>query len=372
MKTMRPTLISFTSFKSFTPLTLLTGALLSASLLAVSPAHAASELLMENKVLAALVEQVMQPMANDFAKSSAALAHKSEAYCQGKAKLDELRTAWRNTQANWQPLEMMPIGPVSENRLHRQVNAWPLRVNLLEPLLKDDASASVDRVRRMGAAAKGLPAVEYLLFDAHERLSAHCGVLKALTGHISGEAQKLERAWKDPKDGYGQQLANAGRPGYTEIFADTEQAYSDLINLLIAGLDTVKTVKLGKALERSTDGPSLERIESWRSGTTLDNIANNLRGFEQVFFGQGENGLGLDDYLASIERPGLARVIGNQLNSVKRALADVRPPLQTALTDQRDAVAALLKEVTRLQYLMETEVAPALNVDLGFNANDGD
>src|SRR5690606_6480635 len=221
-------------------------------------------------------------------------------------------------------------------------------------------------------AAKGLPAVEYLLFDAHDRLTSYCGTLKALTGHISQEAQKLERAWKEPQGGYGRQLANAGRPGYTEIFADTEQAYSDLINLLIAGLDTVKTVKLGKALERSTDAPSLERIESWRSGTTGDNIANNLRGFEQVFFGHGENGLGVDDYLASLERPGLARVIRNQLNNVERALADMRPPLQTALTEQRDAVAALLKEVSRLQYLMETEVAPALNVDLGFNANDGD
>lgn len=327
---------------------------------------------MQNKVLGALVEQVLQPMADNFARSSAELAKQSSAYCQNKATLDDVRAAWYQAQSSWQPLEMMPIGPVSENRLHRQINAWPVRVNLMQPLLKDDASVNVERVRRIGAAAKGLPAVEYLLFDTPDRLASHCGALKALTAQIAEEGQKLDRAWKEPRGGFGRELAQAGLPGHTEIFADADQAYSDIVNLLIAGLDSVKTVKLGKVIENSTNGPSLERIESWRSGNTLNNISNNLRGFEAVFFGKGENGLGLDDYLNSMERPGLVRVIRNQLNSVKRALAAVRPPLQTALTEQRDAVAALHKEVSRLQYLMETEVAPALNVDLGFNANDGD
>lgn len=364
MKTMRPLLISF--------IPLVTGSLLSTSLLAAAPAPAVKDLPPANQVLGALVEQVMRPMANDFARRSAELASHSQAYCQGKVTLDALRDTWRRTQAQWQPLEMMPIGPVSENRLHRHINAWPVRVNLMQPLLKDDASVNVERVRRIGAAAKGLPAVEYLLFDTHERLASHCGALQALTAQINEEAQKLDRAWKEPNGGFGRELAQAGLPGHTEIFADADQAYSDIINLLIAGLDSVKTVKLGKAIDNSANGPSLERIESWRSGNTLENIANNLRGFEAVFFGKGEDGKGLDDHLVELERPGLVRVIRNQLNAVTQALSEVRPPLQAALTEQRDAVSALHKQVHRLQYLMETEVASALNVDLGFNANDGD
>jgi len=227
-------------------------------------------------------------------------------------------------------------------------------------------------VRRMGAAGKGLPAIEYLLFEASDRLSGNCNALNALTAQINEEAQGLNRAWREPKGGFGRQLARAGQPGYREIFSDADQAISDIVNLLIAGLDSVKTVKLSKALERSTDTPALERIESWRSGTSLDHIAANLHGFEAVFFGKGKTKIGLDDYLVSLDRPGLARVIRSQLDTAKEALANVRPPLQTALTEQRDAVVVLHKEISRLQYLMETEVAMALKVDLGFNANDGD
>lgn len=341
-----------------------------AAALPASPAQGATTELSKNQVLGELVEQVMQPMVADFAQSSARLADQSRAFCREKAKLKDLQAAWRNTQSSWQALEMMPIGPVSENRLQRHINAWPLRPNLLEPLLKDEAS--VERVRRMGAAGKGLPAVEYLLFDANDRLPAHCAALDTLTAQINEEAQKLNRAWKNPKGGFGRQLARAGMPGYREVFADADQAISDIVNLLIAGLDTVKTVKLGKVLERSTDRPALERIESWRSGATLDHIADNLRSFENVFFGTGKAALGLDDYLASLDRPGLSRVIANQVAAVKKAQANIRPPLQSALTEQREAVVILHKEISRLQYLMETEVATALKVDLGFNANDGD
>lgn len=344
---------------------------LAVSLLAPAAQGATTDL-PKTKVLGKFANNVMLPMVSGFAASSNELAAKSRAYCQGQARLEHVQAAWRKTQFHWQPLEMMPIGPVSENRLHRHINAWPLRVNLLEPLLKDSAGANVERVRRMGAAGKGLPAVEYLLFEASDRLSQNCNALNALTAQINEEAQGLDRAWREPKGGFGRQLARAGQPGYTEIFSDADQAISDVVNLLIAGLDSVKAVKLGKAIERSADAPALERIESWRSGASLDHIAANLQGFEAVFFGKGKAAIGLDDYLASLDRPGLVRVIRVQLDAIEKALAAVHRPLQTALMEQREAVVALHKEVARLQYLMETEVASALKVDLGFNTNDGD
>lgn len=328
---------------------------------------------MQQRVLEQLAVQVMQPMTEDFATAGARLASASREFCSGKARLAEVQTAWRNTQSAWQALEMMPIGPVSESRLHRHINAWPVRVRLMKPLLEDDAGASVEKVRRMGAAAKGLPAVEYLLYEESESLSqAHCGALNALTGHIGHQAKALAMAWKEPEGGFARQLANAGRPGLGDTFASTDQAMSDIVNLLIAGLDTIKIRKLGRAMEKSTDEPALARIESWRSGTSLANIAANLHAFDLVFFGKGEDGVGLDDYLASIDRPGLGRAIARQVGVTQEALADVRPPLYTAVIEQPEAVAALHKEIAWLQYLMETEVAGALNVDLGFNANDGD
>lgn len=356
---------------SHTALLFGTGFLFSMCLSAASAAQMGDETGMQQRVLRQLAEQVMRPMTEDFAVAGSRLAATSRDFCQGKAKVAGVQSAWRNTQSAWQALEMMPIGPVSENRLHRHINAWPVRVRLMKPLLEDDANASVEKVQRMGAAGKGLPAVEYLLYEENEQLrESHCGALNALAGHISREAQSLAKAWKEPDGGFARQLANAG-PG-NETFARADQAMSDIVNLLIAGLDTIKIRKLGKAMEKSTDEPALARIESWRSGTSLANIANNLHAFELVFFGKGKDGVGLDDYLTSIGRPGLGRAIARQVKVGQKALANIRPPLHTAVIEQPEAVASLHKEISWLQYLMETEVAGALNVDLGFNANDGD
>ena len=334
---------------------------------------AGDETAVQQRVLKQLAQQVMRPMAEDFATAASRLESASRDFCRGQVKLDQVQSAWRSTQSAWQALEMMPIGPVSENRLHRHINAWPVRERLMKPLLEDDANASVEQVQRMGAAGKGLPAVEYLLYEENRQLrNSHCGALTALTGHISQEAQSLAKAWKEPNGGFARQLANAGQLGHGGTFASADQAISDIVNLLIAGLDTIKIRKLGKAMGKSTDEPALARIESWRSGSSLANIADNLRAFEQVFFGKGEDGIGLDDYLASLERPGLGRAISRQVEATRLALADVRPPLHTAVIEQPEAVAALHKEISWLQHLMETEVASAMKVDLGFNANDGD
>lgn len=167
-------------------------------------------------------------------------------------------------------------------------------------------------------------------------------------------------------------MAEAGQYPQNSPFASADQALSDVVNLLIAGLDALKSRKVGKPLEKSSDGAALERIESWRAGTSLDHIRDNLRGFELLLFGPGKDGFGLDDYLARIERPGLARVIRGELDTAQKALAAIRPPLQNAVTSQRKQVEQLHKSLGRLQYLMETEVADALKVDLGFNTSDGD
>ena len=293
--------------------------------------------LAKNEVLAHLTENVLQPMAREFARASVALAGRSEAYCRRQAKLNTVQGAWHLAASHWQKLEMIPIGPISEQRLQRHINAWPHRVRLLEPLLNSEPPIQTDQIRRLGAAAKGLPAVEYLLFEKPELLSSHpgrCSALQALTAQISEEAQRLAKEWHDPKGGYSQQLAQAGQL-QDRVFASADQTISDIVNLLISGLETVKTRKLGKALEKSTDTAAIERIESWRANASLAHIADNLRGFEAVFFGAGSAGTGLDDYLASVERAGLARVIASQLATARQALAAIHLPLQQALTEQQ-------------------------------------
>jgi predicted lipoprotein len=334
----------------------------------------------QRQLLHHLANHVLLPLTEDFATAAKRLSVASQAYCRDKGDLQSVQAAWREAQSTWQPLEMLQIGPTIERRSQRHINFWPVRPRLLEPLLADAKTIEETRLDTLGAAGKGLPALEYLLFEEaakkpaqkKPRAKTHCNVLQALSIQLKDEAQELAADWRQPNGGFARQLAEAGQYPQDGAFASSDQALSDVLNLLIAGLDAVKIRKLGKPLEKSGDEVALERIESWRSGTSLEHIRDNLRGFEMVFFGAGKTGTGVDDYLAAIERPGLARVVRQEFDSAQKALTAIRGPLQEALTSQRDDVEALHKAIGRLQHLLETEVADALKVDLEFNANDGD
>lgn len=324
---------------------------------------------------------VMLPLTQDFAAAADRLSGTAQAFCTGQRALRDVQAAWRDAQSAWQPLEMLQLGPAIERRTQRQVNFWPVRPTLLEPLLADANPIDAERIDALGASAKGLPALEYLLFPADKtgaNPKKHCNAVQALAGQVKAEAQGLAAGWRgtdggDSGDGgFARQLSEAGQHPQNSPFASADQALSDVVNLLIAGLDALKSRKVGKPLEKSSDGASLERIESWRAGTSLDHIRDNLRGFELLVFGPGKDGFGLDDYLARVDRPGLARVIRGELDAAQKALSAIRPPLQNAVVSQRRQVEQLHKSLGRLQYLMETEVADALKVDLGFNTSDGD
>jgi predicted lipoprotein len=334
----------------------------------------------QRQLLQHLANHVLLPLTENFATAAEKLSAASQTYCRGKGDLQSVRIAWREAQSAWQPLEMLQIGPTIERRSQRHVNFWPVRPTLLEPLLADAKPLEPAMLETLGAAGKGFPALEYLLFaegaanSAQKKTfaKAHCNVLQALSIQLKDEALGLAADWRKPNGGFARQLAEAGQHPQDGAFASADQALSDVLNLLIAGLDAVKTRKLGKPLEKSGDEVALERIESWRSGTSLEHIRDNLRGFEMVFFGGAKGGTGLDDYLAAIERPGLARVVRQEFDGTRKALAAIRAPLRQALISQRKETEALHKAVSRLQHLLETEVADALKVDLDFNANDGD
>lgn len=334
----------------------------------------------QRQLLQHLANRVLLPLTEEFATAAEKLSAASHAYCRDRSDLQSVRIAWRDTQSAWQPLEMLQIGPTIERRSQRHVNFWPVRPKLLEPLLADAEPVEPATLETLGAAGKGLPALEYLLFaegtadSAQKKMPAktHCNALQALSIQLRDEALGLAADWRQPNGGFARQLAEAEQHPQDGAFASADQALGDVLNLLIAGLDAVKTRKLGKPLEKSGNEAALERIESWRSGTSLDHVRDNLRGFEMVFFGGAKDGMGLDDYLTAIERPGLARVVRQEFNATRKALAAIRVPLRQALMSQRNETEALYKSVSRLQHLLETEVADALEVDLEFNANDGD
>lgn len=327
-----------------------------------------------------LSEGVWVPLSQEFRDSAATMAEVAQTRCRSAGGVESMQQAWRALQRAWQPLEVAQFGPVVERRTQRHVNAWPVRPRLLEPFLENArVTGRFDSggLQRLGVSGKGLPALEYLLFPVAQDGAvpfdaSACPVIAGLANQIADEAQELLDQWTQPDGGFAHQLG-ATLQTSGEQFSAGDQALSDLINLMIAGLELVKTRKLAKPMEQGSDrDAALERIESWRSGSSLENVARNLDGLEKAFFGGGKNQIGLDDYLIGIRRPNLSRLVREDLDAARRALASITLPLEDAVVKERDKVGVLLKAVTALQARLESDIAEALKVDLGFNTADGD
>ncbi|WP_137940199.1 imelysin family protein [Chitinivorax sp. B] len=293
-------------------------------------------------------------------------------------KLQQVRQAWRETARAWAAMEVFQIGPVIERRTARQIDGWPTRPKLLQPLL-DGGTLDAERIDQTGSAGKGLPALEYLLFPektqdqavARNLKGRPCQVLVALADGVKREAVGIQHDWKAPNGGFANQLGQAGKL-QDGMFANEAQALGDMVNLLIAGIDYVRLRKLEKPLDKSTDEVALDRVEAWRSGESTRLLEANLAGFARVFFGHGLHGIGLDDYLLGIEKPILVRRVREQLAATQAAVTAIGMPIDHALADAPERVKAAQDALRKLQHLLEVDLADALQVDLSFNANDGD
>jgi predicted lipoprotein len=161
--------------------------------------------------------------------------------------------------------------------------------------------------------------------------------------------------------------AAAGNDAY---FA-AEDASGDLLKSLHTALQGVIALKLEAPLGASIEEAKSRRAESWRSGLSLANVRANLETADALYaapggFSAALKALTKDDELDRALRQGFERAFA-QLDAIGL-------PLPAAVEDPaaRAQVEALLAEVKGLRQLVTEQLAPALDLLVGFNAMDGD
>ena len=109
-----------------------------------------------------------------------------------------------------------------------------------------------------------------------------------------------------------------------------------------------------------------EALESRFARISTPNIAANLRGFRAIFQGCGTDnvGLGFDDWLSAVGRDDLAKSMLEALSGAEAAVADLDPPLEQALVEDRAKVQVVYDAVKKLTDLLKTEFVTVLDLGL--------
>jgi uncharacterized protein len=328
------------------------------------------------------------PQATEFEARSAALTPAVQAVCNASARdatsrLDAARTGWRATAISWDHLTAVAIGPLIERRSQRQLDFNPTRPALIAAAI-DAAPADAAAMERIGTPAKGLPALEWLLWQ-QPRLatSPACGYAVQVAADIEREARALAVAYRQAAD----------RPWDDE--SEALAAMSEIVNQWVAGVERLRFAQMEKPLKKA--GASVPVFPRALSGSSAASWAAQWQSLRAVgLFANGVDGdVDLRRRAAAAPQPGMALVPletylrGKGRNSVANALvaagaqvdAAIKPLIRSA-TGARPAgvrrapdagrVMAASTELAALKRLAEAQLAPALQVSLDFTSADGD
>ncbi|MBM7061653.1 imelysin [Pseudomonas sp. UL073] len=325
---------------------------------------------------AALAQQVILPTYSRWVEADRQLAQSALAFCSGKVDLAQARADFYAAQKAWAELQPLMVGPLAEGNQAWRVQFWPDKKNLVarqvEQLVKSQPQIDASALEKSSVVVQGLTAYEYILFDSQIDLAdsatklRYCPLLEAIGERQQHLAEDILARWNN-KDGMLEQLSKFPNPRY----ADAHEAIAELLRVQVTAIDTLKK-KLGTPLGRLSKGiPQPLQAEAWRSEASLSNIAAGLASAEALWSGVDNHGI---RGLLGAEQKELATRIDAAYAEARQKLAAIKPPLSELLASEagRQQVGDFYDSLNRVHRLQESDLAKALGVQLGFNANDGD
>lgn len=337
------------------------------------------------RVNADLLEHHVLPRYEHLADAASAFAASAAAFCTGGQGVDlsTVRERYHDIMDAWMAVQHIDFGPVELLMRSFRLYFWPGSrgkvADALHSLTSEglDEALSKEKFSAASVAVQGLPAAEYLLYEAFDAKTAEaagtpqCATLTAIGNNLESMAAGIVADWRGGNMGFANAFLN---PGADNIHYDSHRSATlELFKSLHGGLETVADVRLGPAAGESVDTARPALAESRASDRALRNIVIILEALEALYLGDGGAGLsemvvnhGGDDKLDPLMR--------KAFRLTTESARAVEPPLEEAVADagRRPAVDTLLTRVRALAQITGERVAPALGVAVGFNARDGD
>jgi predicted lipoprotein len=323
-------------------------------------------------MVAAIVNERILPEHEAFVAAAGAqqAAVAELAAAPGPATLAAAQDRWRAAAEAWAAIE--PFQLRFSMLVSSEIKKWPINVAFVEELLAGATPVDASALSMAGSTAKGMAALEYLLFAPGDEAA----VLAALTAsprrldYAAAVADDLARLsenllylWSPEGDGHAQALIDASLSPNNMVAG----SISMLTNEMIAQLEGIVKTRLSYPLH-GTDGLARpEAVESPYAGHSVPLIVANLATMEAVF---EEDLAPYVTYLAGDDQ--LAAAIRAQFDRTFAALAALTLPLETAVVDDPDAVAAARDEVRNLLRLIKVDLANQMGITVTFSDNDGD
>ena len=314
------------------------------------------------------------PRAQDFDRSAHALVPAVAALCaapasDSQAALQAARAAWQTTTRAWERLAAVSVGPVIARRSQRAIDFTPTRPALIEKALATQPQGA-KAFERVGTPAKGLPALEWLLWTRPAQPGTPaCSYTHEVAQDLAREADALTKAFTDA----------AGTDwGAEDEQEQSTQAISEFVNQWVGGIERLRWAQMEKPL-RATQTTSNAHAPDYprsASASTLAAWAATWSGLRSVTVladgaavpAPGSALVPMDIFLRGKGLNPLADKLRQATDKVDASMAQV----QKTGVQNKAAIQQTARDLAALKFLAESEVAPAMQVSIGFSDADGD
>ncbi|WPU95317.1 imelysin family protein [Mucilaginibacter sabulilitoris] len=286
------------------------------------------------------------------------------------------QTAFKASYLQWQSTSEFDFGPAADVTLRANTNTYPLDVGQVNDNI---TAGTYDPDFLKNLSAKGLPALDYLLFgtgvDNNAILLQYTSDAKAanrkaylakLSAELKTNITKVTAAWNGA---YKATFLNATG---TDVGSSTGQ----LINQLVFDYEILKNYEIGIPAGVQSMGTTFpEKVQAYNAKISVQLALAHLQAILDIY--TGKDGIGLDDYLISAKAKAsdgssLNDTILKQFATAKTKLQILKDPLSDNIKNNNAAVTAAYTELQKLTVLLKTDMTSSLGILITYGDNDGD
>ena len=277
--------------------------------------------------------------------------------------LNNLRNSWKETKSTWERLESFDIKSTKQLVIHNKIDKYPINITALENNLNSSKTLDKAFVQASGSTAKGLAAIEWLLFKKINQVDTISPkAIEYLGGQIdalNNSAELLLDTWANTKNSF-----------ITATDNTTSGSVNQLVNAQIELLEEIVNTKLGQPLGKNDGTPKATAVESPYAEYSLENIANNIKGIKQTIFAPAPS---LGQQITNVQ--------GNKILYDKLQLAfddaihSLEKPdksLVTLIETNDPSVDTIYENTKEVLKLIKVDLSSTLSITVTFNDNDGD
>jgi len=323
-------------------------------------------------VLTALVREVVVPDTSAVVATSGELAVAVEALASAPSMpaLRAARAKFRTTVLAWKRAQSFRHGPMVETNAFVRTLFWPPRAEAIEAALVALGTVDEAFVANLGVDARGIYAVEYLLFPLERDEAASAALF---VGAAGARRRELCRGLTASVAAYAAKAGQALGDGvtYAARFARGAQvSLSILVNQMIGTVEGLAAHRLEHVLSlEKLHRLEPKEVEGFPSGLSHELALAQLTGNEGLYRGGKSGGLA---GLARATAPAIEARVSQRYAEALAALRALSAPLERVVKTDRSKLAAAAAATKALELALKVDLASALGVTITFQTGDGD